>query len=148
RARSLRTNLSGAGRARSPPGRGGPDHQAPLDRAAGKLRRPLLHAARSDLHAEAAPEKPHPPIWIGGTGEQMMLKLVARRADGWNTNGYISAEEYRQKAEVLARHCEAIGRDPTEIRRSVAWVVICAETDARAGELANHLQASIDRPLD
>src|SRR5262245_36081186 len=93
-------------------------------------------------------QKPHPPIWIGGTGEQLMLKLVARRAAGWNTNGYFSAEAYRRKAEVLARHCDAIGRDPAEIRRSVAWVVICGQTDSRAAELANHLQASIDRPLD
>jgi probable F420-dependent oxidoreductase len=57
------------------------------------------------------------PILIAGSGEQVMLKLVAQYADKWHNFG--DAERYRQKADVLARHCEAIGRDPAEIER--AW---------------------------
>jgi F420-dependent oxidoreductase-like protein len=61
-------------------------------------------------------QTPYPPIWIGGSGEQLTLRVVAEHADVWNVMG--SVEECVRKAEVLARHCEDVGRDPAEIRRS------------------------------
>ena len=57
---------------------------------------------------------PPPPIMIGGAGEQLMLPLIARRADWWNT-GFMDAETYRSKRDILHEHAEAIGRDPAEI---------------------------------
>ena len=62
-------------------------------------------------------QKPYPPIWIGGSGEQLTLRVVAEHADVWNAIGPV--DELVRKASVLARHCEDIGRDPAEIRRSV-----------------------------
>jgi F420-dependent oxidoreductase-like protein len=63
-------------------------------------------------------QKPHPPIWIGGSGERKTLSVVARHADVWNAAGGDAAEVARLSA-VLDRHCDAVGRDPAEIRRSV-----------------------------
>jgi F420-dependent oxidoreductase-like protein len=62
-------------------------------------------------------QRPHPPIWVGGSGEQLTLRVVAEHADVWNVIG--SVDDVVRKASVLDRHCADIGRDPAEIRRSV-----------------------------
>jgi alkanesulfonate monooxygenase SsuD/methylene tetrahydromethanopterin reductase-like flavin-dependent oxidoreductase (luciferase family) len=63
--------------------------------------------------------KPHPPIWIGGGGEKVTLKLVARWGDASNFgNGDI--ETIKHKLEVLKGHCENEGRDFEEITRSTS----------------------------
>jgi F420-dependent oxidoreductase-like protein len=63
-------------------------------------------------------QKPHPPIWIGASGPTT-IKLVARHADVWNT-GSDKAPDVMQR---LDEACIAIGRNPSEIRRSIqfAW---------------------------
>jgi alkanesulfonate monooxygenase SsuD/methylene tetrahydromethanopterin reductase-like flavin-dependent oxidoreductase (luciferase family) len=61
-------------------------------------------------------QKPHPPIVIGGSGEKVLLRLVARYAQVWNMGG--SPAEMRHKMAVLDRHCADVGRDPAEIERS------------------------------
>lgn len=67
---------------------------------------------------------PVPPILIGGGGERRTLRLVAQYADEWNAVN-LSPEAYRAKLEVLERHCEAVGRDPATIRRSMmAFAII------------------------
>jgi F420-dependent oxidoreductase-like protein len=60
------------------------------------------------------PQKPHPPICIGGSGERRTLRTVARFAQHWNFVGG-TLEDFRRKVEVLHRHCEEVGRDPSEI---------------------------------
>ena len=66
-------------------------------------------------------QRPHPPIWIGASGETT-IRLVARYADVWNTG----AAEVDKGPEVIRRleeACNGVGRDPSEIRRSIqhAW---------------------------
>jgi F420-dependent oxidoreductase-like protein len=61
-------------------------------------------------------QKPHPPLWIGGGGEQVTLKLVAKWGDACNFGG--SPEQIRHKLEVLRGHCETVGRNYDEIVRS------------------------------
>jgi probable F420-dependent oxidoreductase len=56
------------------------------------------------------------PILIGGMGEKKTLRLVAEYANTWH--GFTDRETYPRKAEILARHCEAVGRDPSTIERS------------------------------
>jgi alkanesulfonate monooxygenase SsuD/methylene tetrahydromethanopterin reductase-like flavin-dependent oxidoreductase (luciferase family) len=59
------------------------------------------------------------PIMIGGGGEKVMLRLVAEHADIWH--GFGTPDEIRHKCEVLDAHCASIGRDPSEIERSVMF---------------------------
>ncbi len=59
-----------------------------------------------------------PPILIGGGGEKKTLRLVAQYADLWNTTDS-DADVLEHKIEVLERHCDAVGRDVAEIRKTV-----------------------------
>jgi len=61
--------------------------------------------------------RPRPPIMIGGGGERKLLRLVAKYADA-NNLFPSSPEEVRHKLDVLARHCEEVGRDRSEIRNT------------------------------
>ena len=63
------------------------------------------------------PQKPHPPICIGGSGEKRTLPLTAKYADHWNFVGG-PPEEFARKRDVLAARCADIGRDPKEITLS------------------------------
>ncbi len=62
--------------------------------------------------------KPHPPILIGGGGEQKTLRLVAQYADACNLFAAIGADALRSKLDILKRHCEAVGRDYAEIEKT------------------------------
>jgi F420-dependent oxidoreductase-like protein len=63
--------------------------------------------------------KPHPPIWIGGGGEKVTLKLVAKWGDACNVGGG-DIDVMKHKFEVLKGHCENEGRDYDEITRSTS----------------------------
>ncbi|MGH9034586.1 MAG: TIGR03560 family F420-dependent LLM class oxidoreductase, partial [Acidimicrobiia bacterium] len=58
-------------------------------------------------------QSPHPPVWIGGGGEQLTLRVVARHADWANFGG--QPHEWAHKREVLKEHCKAVGRDEEQI---------------------------------
>jgi F420-dependent oxidoreductase-like protein len=77
------------------------------------------HYRLADAIAEPKPvQRPHPPIWIGGTGRKRTLRIAARYADVWNDPGG-PPEQVAELSGVLDRHCAEVGRDPAEIRRSV-----------------------------
>ena len=80
-------------------------------------------------------QKPHPPIWIG-SGGPATLRLTARHADVWNASGPVGRdlEAAVAGAQQLDAACEAIGRDPAEIRRSLH---VPASEDA--GEIADRI---------
>ena len=67
-------------------------------------------------------QRPHPPILIGGTGERKTLRLVAQYADSWN-GAFETVDEAAHKVDVLQRHCEAVGRDPAEIQKTVMMLI-------------------------
>ena len=73
-------------------------------------------------------QKPHPPVMIGGGGEQMTLRAVARLADACNVGG--TPEMVRHKYEVLRRHCEAEGRDYATIERTNIIGFVLARDEA------------------
>lgn len=62
-------------------------------------------------------QKPHPPILVGATGENIALGIVARHAQMWNSFG--TPEVFRHKIARLTDHCERIGRDPATIEKTV-----------------------------
>ena len=59
-------------------------------------------------------QRPYPPFVIGGSGEKLTLRVVAKHADVWNATAP-TVEEFTHKATVLKGHCEAVGRDFNEI---------------------------------
>jgi F420-dependent oxidoreductase-like protein len=63
-------------------------------------------------------QKPYPPFVIGGGGEQLTLRVVARYAQVWNFAGG-PVETFRHKIAILHQHCQEVGRDPAEIQLSV-----------------------------
>ena len=61
-------------------------------------------------------QQPHIPLWIGGSGEQVTLKLVARFGDASNFGG--TPDNVSHKLDVLKRHCDDVGRNFDEITKS------------------------------
>ena len=71
------------------------------------------------------------PLLVGGGGEQVTLKLVAKYADANNVGGGI--ENVKRKDAILVRHCETVGRDPSEIERTTGLgTVIIRDSRAEA----------------
>lgn len=62
---------------------------------------------------------PLPPVLIGGSGEQLMLPLVGRQADWWNTSAGRGLETFRRKRDIVLRSAEEAGRDPGAITLTV-----------------------------
>ncbi len=76
-----------------------------------------------DARCEPKPvQKPFPPYVIGGSGEQLTLRVVAQYANIWNFVGG-SIDTFRHKNKVLEEHCAAVGRDPNTIERSIQVMV-------------------------
>ena len=72
-------------------------------------------------------QKPTPPVWIGGGGEKVTLRVVAEHADVSNFGS--SLEEFVHKREILKGHCAAIGRDEESIRKTISSEVFIRETE-------------------
>lgn len=87
------------------------------------------------------------PLLIAGFGERVMLRLVAEHADMWNTAG--SPEVAGRRNQVLDDWCRRVGRDPTEIERTL---VVFPEAYAQWREYADagfrHLILASLAPFD
>lgn len=118
---------------------------------AAQVIRGLLDQQRTDFDGQhyrldAAPCEPSGhggrriPLLIAGKGERRTLRTVARFADEWNVWAF--PEEVGPKLESIARHCEAIDRDPGEIRVTIAVMArICDSSHQRdrvIERLGNH----------
>jgi alkanesulfonate monooxygenase SsuD/methylene tetrahydromethanopterin reductase-like flavin-dependent oxidoreductase (luciferase family) len=91
-----------------------------------------------------APMEPKPiqdplPLMIGGGGEKVTLRIVARLADEWNVWGDV--QRLRDKMAVLDRHCEREGRDPAAIARSAAVLVYLSDAPAVVQRIRTEPQA-------
>ena len=74
-------------------------------------------------------QKPHPPLWIAGGGEQVTLRLVAQWGDGCNLGG-LDLDVIRHKLEVLRGHCDKYNRDYDSIARSFSANIHILENEA------------------
>jgi F420-dependent oxidoreductase-like protein len=72
-------------------------------------------------------QQPHPQILIGGGGEQLTLRVVARLADASNFGG--KPHEFKAKTEVLQEHCRAVGRDYDQIQKTWSPEIFLRETE-------------------
>jgi alkanesulfonate monooxygenase SsuD/methylene tetrahydromethanopterin reductase-like flavin-dependent oxidoreductase (luciferase family) len=73
-------------------------------------------------------QKPHIPLWLGGGGEQVTLKLVAKWAQACNVGGG-NPDVIRQKLAILRGHCEDLGRNYDEITKSTNMNIVLLEDD-------------------
>ena len=68
-------------------------------------------------------QRPHIPVSIGGSGEKLLLKIVAEIADEWNCPAS-SALDFDKKYDALIRHCQDLGRNINDIRISQQTVCV------------------------
>jgi F420-dependent oxidoreductase-like protein len=86
------------------------------------------------VHNVPRPIQPGGPrIMIGGSGEKRTLKLVAQYADLCNITG--DAAGVRHKLDVLRGHCDAVGRDPSEIATTRLASLILTDSPAQTKEV-------------
>lgn len=109
-----------------------------------------LHEAR----CVPKPMQTRLPIWVGGGGERVTLRVAAQHADGWNIP-YVAPETFAHKSRVLDEHCARLGREPSDIVRTVNVGLARSEEDlvaqfgaiaegARPGVLMGSPQEMID----
>ena len=84
----------------------------------------------------ASTRQPHIPILLGGNGEKRTLRTCARygdvsNLDFWHPGG---VDVFRHKQTVIDRHCEDAGRDPAEIKRTVALPCRLFDTEEEAAQ--------------
>ena len=70
-------------------------------------------------------QKPHPPIWIGGGGEKVTLKLVAQYGDACNLRADL--DTVRHKLDVLREHCQTVGRDYDSVLKTLEFYAIVGD---------------------
>lgn len=86
--------------------------------------------ALDDAANEPKPiQRPRPPITIGGAGERLLLKVVAKYADRWNCP-MNAADQIAHKIEVLRLHCAEAGRDPAAITIGEQVIVVLGADEA------------------
>ena len=95
-------------------------------------------------------QQPHMPIMVGGTGEHRTMRTLAMHGDIMNVDGWsgrgMSFELYQHKVCVLERHCEAVGRDPAEIKHTLLVPLKVTDDKAEAERFSERLgYRSMDR---
>jgi len=96
------------------------------------------HYQINGAYCEPGPvQEPNPPIMVGGAGEEITLKLVAKRADAWNLGGPI--EPYSHKVDVIKDHCETVGRDFDEIEITYDGHVLCTRDEEKLDRMLNRV---------
>jgi len=63
-------------------------------------------------------QKPHPPIWIGGSGDRV-LRITARYADGWNFTGPL--DRFTERADYLRSQMARYDRSPDQMQMSAQF---------------------------
>jgi alkanesulfonate monooxygenase SsuD/methylene tetrahydromethanopterin reductase-like flavin-dependent oxidoreductase (luciferase family) len=98
----------------------------------------------TDAQCEPKPVQARLPIWIGGGGEKVTLRIAARHADGWNVP-FIAPDAWAHKAKVLDEHCAAVGRNPAEIVKTinVGMAFTDEELKRQFGPMSNYVKPGV-----
>lgn len=91
-------------------------------------------------------QDPHPPIWIAGGGEKKTLRVVAKHADYSNFGA--EPKHFKHKSEVLAGHCEAIGRNYDDIGRTAIFHTIMGATEDELNAKVERFAAAAGRDTE
>jgi F420-dependent oxidoreductase-like protein len=87
-------------------------------------------------------QKPHPPIWIGGS-KPRMLRIAARHADALNPlNFWSSPDQYANVIAEFRAVCHELGRDDRQVRKSHCTYAVVAETRAEVDSIDAELRQS------
>jgi F420-dependent oxidoreductase-like protein len=97
----------------------------------------------TDAPNQPPPKQDHLPLLIGASGEKRMLRIAARYADEWNA--WTTPKVLAHKVGVLHRHCEDLGRDPSEIRVSTQGVLFLSKDESWLADKRE--RAGGDRPF-
>lgn len=91
-------------------------------------------------------QRPNPPILVGGKGEKVLLRLVAKYADRWNyfDDGTVKIEH---KLDVIKKHCEAVNRDFSTLTISEKLMICMGTTQAEVDRKWQKWVASPDLPF-
>ncbi len=108
------------------------------------------HYQFDDLRQHPLPIQKRLPIMIGGSGEKKTLRTVAKYADIWNAMGPLDL--MRHKIEVLREHCDAVGRDPSEIEFTLGIKATIRDSEAEADKVwkaaMEHNRTPMERVAD
>jgi F420-dependent oxidoreductase-like protein len=98
----------------------------------------------TDAACEPKPMQTPLPIWVGGGGEKVTLRLAAQYAEGWNVP-FIAPDAWAHKSGVLDAHCERLGRDPATIERgaNVGMAFTDDELRKQFGHLADFVRPGV-----
>ena len=86
----------------------------------------------TDAPNEPAPVQAKLPLLIGGGGEKRTMRVAARLADEWNA--WTTPDVLAHKVSVLRSHCDALGRDPSEIKVSTQALLFLANDESRLAQ--------------
>jgi F420-dependent oxidoreductase-like protein len=105
----------------------------------------------SDAPLDPKPlQKPHPELMIGGGGERVTLRIVAKHADHWNV--WAGPKMLARKTAILEEHCSKVGRDSKTIARSVNMALLITSktqeidrlTEAITKRMGSHATDAMD----
>ncbi|MDZ4824906.1 MAG: TIGR03560 family F420-dependent LLM class oxidoreductase [Actinomycetota bacterium] len=98
----------------------------------------------SNAACEPKPVQARLPIWVGGGGEKVTLRIVAQHADGWNVP-FVAPDAWAHKAKILDEHCAAVGRNPAEITKTVNVGMAFTDEELRTqfGAMANYVKPGV-----
>src|SRR5216110_125834 len=98
----------------------------------------------SDAPLDPKPvQRPHPELMIGGGGERVTLRIVAKHADHWNVWG--GPKVLARKGAILDEHCAAVGRDPKTITRSANMSLLITDKKDEVDRLADTIATRMGR---
>jgi alkanesulfonate monooxygenase SsuD/methylene tetrahydromethanopterin reductase-like flavin-dependent oxidoreductase (luciferase family) len=100
------------------------------------------YAARNALCLPHPIQRPHPPLWLGETPDEVMLAAVGELADGWNSTP-VTVAELRERLARVASACAAAGRTLADLELSLETQVLIAPTPERVEEA---IRFAVSRP--
>jgi len=100
------------------------------------------YQVRGAINQPKGVQKPHIPLLIGGGGEKVTLKLVAQCADACNVGGG-DIQTIRHKLDVIKMHCEQLGRDYSNIRRTTSTICVIGASEETALASLSEQQRSL-----
>src|SRR6266478_7805265 len=88
-------------------------------------------------------QTPQTELMIGGGGERVTLRIVAKHADHWNIWG--GPGVLARKGKILDDHCSTLGRDPKTLKRSANMALLITDKKNEVDQLADTIAKRMGR---